>query len=612
MAPRPVKLLLLLFSCFFCKSGEGQNNTSDNIIYNKLFWSAISECRYDDALDYSEKYYATSIQKNDEDGIFSALNGMFVLNSESGNYEKAFEYAQKLYDIAIPSKNKIWIAKSLWSMADLYTSIEDYPAALNYYRRVNAMIDPEIKKALFPPDTASSYELAIAEVFSLSSQFDSAWYYFELAKPANAHGDPNYFQRIGETYLLQGKYQLALQQFRMSLTLQRDVHHLNELMRTLLSIARTYFILDQSSDAIPYGREGLRIAQQVRSNRYTRDGYQLLADAYQRQLLQDSSNYYFRKYIVFRDVILTDQAKGKIAAYGYDQHIALLNKEKQIQDIQLQKQALIRNILIGSFLLLLLFGMLFVRNIMLNRRDEARRRTLAENQLRIQKLETEKSMAELLQQQSALELKALRAQMNPHFIFNCLNSINRFIILHDAAKAADYLTKFAKLIRIVLETSGNAFIPLDDELNCLKLYMDLEALRFERPFAYEIHLSQIDTTSVLVPSLLIQPFVENAIWHGLHPATNGQGKIDISMWMENDLLHCEITDNGIGMKASAALKAHDPGDHKSFGIELTKHRLKLADPLHEALVGVSISDRKDEFGKNNGTKVLIRIPVKRI
>ena len=217
-----------------------------------------------------------------------------------------------------------------------------------------------------------------------------------------------------------------------------------------------------------------------------------------------------------------------------------MNKENEIQAVQLQKQTLMKNILVGSIIVLILFAFLFTRNLILQRRSELRKREIAENELRIQKLESEKSRAELLNQQAELEMKALRAQMNPHFIFNCLNSINRFIIGNDAEKAADYLTKFASLIRIVLEKSGHSFIPLAEELECLKLYMDLEALRFENPFSYEINTDGLDPEAVGVPSLLIQPFVENAIWHGLSPAPDRNGKITITLRLENEVMHCEI------------------------------------------------------------------------
>ena len=144
-------------------------------------------------------------------------------------------------------------------------------------------------------------------------------------------------------------------------------------------------------------------------------------------------------------------------------------------------------------------------------------------------------------------------------------------------KAADYLTKFAKLIRIVLEKSGHSFIPLAEELDCLKLYMDLEALRFEKPFIYEIRSDGLDQEMVGVPSLLIQQFVENAIWNGLNPKQDQTGKLRICLLLEQDILHCEISDNGIGLSGSALRKTKEQDTKKSLGIELTKNRLRLAD-----------------------------------
>ncbi|MDP9040878.1 MAG: histidine kinase, partial [Bacteroidota bacterium] len=367
---------------------------------------------------------------------------------------------------------------------------------------------------------------------------------------------------------------------------------------------------DDSHEALKYGREGLAIALQTKVNQNIRDGYQILSEAYGRLQQTDSSDYYFRKYSIIKDVVLDHQTKGIIAAYSYRQRISLMNKEEEIQAIKLQNETWTKNVLIGSLILLLLFAFIFSRNIILKRRSEARRRELAENELWIQKLESEKSKAELLQQRTELEMKALRAQMNPHFIFNCLNSINRFIIGNNTEKAADYLTKFAKLIRIVLEKSGKSFIPLVEELDSLKLYMDLEALRFEKPFRYEINGRRLDQERIMVPSLMIQPFVENAIWHGLGQHTQDQGKIKINLSLEKEVLHCEIIDNGIGMRGSAALKRNNEHNKQSLGIEITKNRLRLAGPHLQETLGVFINELKDEMGNNTGTSVLLKIPVK--
>jgi len=547
---------------------------------------------------------------NDESKTFVALTNMFALYRQTGNYEKSFTYARQLYDIALKQNDRQWIASSLWGLGELYKWIDDYPAALNYYRSAREMSSDGQNGPHIYPDSEIRFRMQYAEINSLTNHFDSALFYYHLYKPSDEAYLRYYLVSMGEYYLLKGDFQLALGNFQRGLAEHRLYNDVNEEMRTLLDLGKTYLILDDYKNAINYGRQGLDIALHAGVNQYARDGYNILSDAYSRQGLADSSNYYFRKYSIVKDAVLNNQAKGRFAAYHYEQRISLMNKEKEIQAVQLQKQTLLKNILVGSIIVLILLAFLFTRNIMLQRRSELRRRELAENELRIQKLESEKSRVELLNQQAELEMKALRAQMNPHFIFNCLNSINRFIIGNDAEKAADYLTKFARLIRIVLEKSGHSFIPLTEELEGLKLYMDLEALRFRNPFKYEINSGGLNRESVSVPSLLIQPFVENAIWHGLSVEQEGKGKITISLRLENEFLLCEIADNGIGLSGSVMQRNKNQEYKKSMGIELTRNRLRLADPLHAEDPGIQIEELKDAEGNNAGTCVKIKIPVK--
>ena len=589
-----------------------KSNDKDGIdtVYYYLFNDAFSQCRFEEAMEYSEKYYSAAIQKNDQDEIFNSLSGMFALNRQMGNYEKSFSYAQQLYDIAIKSKNKNWIASALWDLAELYKLIEDYPNALNYYRKVHEISGGETKEDRIRADRDIWFNIELAEVFSLMHEFDSAWHYYDLFKPVNNAYNRVYQVSTGQCYLLQGKFEQAEKNFQSGLEGHIKKKEVYEVMRTLLDLANVNLALNNSPAALRFGREGLDIALQTHVNQFIRDGYQILSEAFDRLHQTDSSNYFFRKYTVVKDVVLNDKTKGKFAAYNYELRISLMNNEKQIQQIQLQKETWLKNILIASIILIILLAIIFFRNLLLKRRYEGRLRELAENELHIQKLEAEKSKAVLLQQQSELEMKALRAQMNPHFIFNCLNSINRFIIGQDPERAADYLTKFAKLIRIVLEMSGKPFIPIKEELNCLKLYMDLEILRFEKPFIYEIHCHEIDKTSVMIPSLLIQPFVENAIWHGLHSDEEREGKITINLELDNNMLHCEITDNGVGRLHSLHVKGNRSGTRKSLGIALTEHRLRLADPTHPEATGIIFQDLTDEAGKNTGTRIHIRIPVK--
>ena len=185
--------------------------------------------------------------------------------------------------------------------------------------------------------------------------------------------------------------------------------------------------------------------------------------------------------------------------------------------------------LIVGIAFIVLLGVFVIRYILLKRKNEANRRIIAENELLLQKFENEKTKAELEQQTTDLEMKALRAQMNPHFIFNSLNSINRFILQNNKAQASEYLTKFSKLVRMILQNSQASLITLESELESLELYLDLEALRFNYQFAYKISVPKdMDIEVLKVPPLIIQPYAENAIWHGLmHKEEKGLLDIEI-------------------------------------------------------------------------------------
>ena len=227
--------------------------------------------------------------------------------------------------------------------------------------------------------------------------------------------------------------------------------------------------------------------------------------------------------------------------------------------------------------------------------------------------EKEKARETLLQTQQKMadvEMQALRAQMNPHFIFNCLNSINRYIVKSDQATASLYLTKFAKLIRLILDNSNSKNVILSNELEALKLYIDMEALRFEKKFSYEIRVDDnVATDSLEVPPLIIQPYVENAIWHGLlHKQTVGHLKIHISL-PDSSMLQCVIEDNGIGRAKAKELKSKSAITKKSLGMKLTENRLALLNKHAELNASVEIIDLVEENDAPLGTRVILKMPV---
>lgn len=208
------------------------------------------------------------------------------------------------------------------------------------------------------------------------------------------------------------------------------------------------------------------------------------------------------------------------------------------------------------------------------------------------------------------EITALRTQMNPHFIFNCLNSIKLYTLENKSEAASDYLTKFSRLIRLVLENSRSEKVTLENELETLSLYAEMEVMRFKNKVRYQLNVApEIDVLFVEIPPLLLQPFVENAIWHGLmHKEEGGTVTVDVEM-PSDKLLHVEITDDGIGRARSIEYKSKSATLNKSFGMKVTNERIELINQIYKTTTFIRIIDLEDENGIPTGTKVIVEIPV---
>ena len=229
---------------------------------------------------------------------------------------------------------------------------------------------------------------------------------------------------------------------------------------------------------------------------------------------------------------------------------------------------------------------------------------------RIRQIRKEAQLKSAFEKQKAdLEMSALRAQMNPHFIFNCLNSIEAYIIKNDTKKASAYLNNFGRLIRLILQNSRTSYVSLDDELEALHLYLRLEQMRLKHSFSYKISLKNgLNPGEYEIPPMLIQPFVENAIWHGFHHRKTG-GQVTISIQKEQENLKCIIEDNGIGRVAAAKINAAKKVKPKSMGLNITKERIKIINNIYEIDNEVNIVDLYDENQEPIGTRVILTIPI---
>jgi len=222
----------------------------------------------------------------------------------------------------------------------------------------------------------------------------------------------------------------------------------------------------------------------------------------------------------------------------------------------------------------------------------------------------------LMQRMSELENTALKSQMNPHFIFNCLSSIQQFIFAGDTAGSNKYISGLARLIRMTLNNSSRSFVCIGDEVDYLSSYLALEKMRFKEKIDYEVVVDgAIDKDTVLIPPMLIQPHVENALLHGLAPrthgpgaSTGGKGFVSVKMAREADMLVVTVADNGVGRKA-AFQKSIGPMAHSSKGMSLTEDRISTMNKLYGGAASIVITDLKDEAGAPAGTRVVITLPL---
>jgi len=205
-----------------------------------------------------------------------------------------------------------------------------------------------------------------------------------------------------------------------------------------------------------------------------------------------------------------------------------------------------------------------------------------------------------------LEAKAMRAQMNPHFIFNCMNSIKQLIQQKDEEKAIAYLTAFSKLMRAILQNSDRKEITLFEEIETCRLYTQLESMRFSNKFSYAFDIdATLDLKSIMVPALIIQPLIENAIWHGIMPKKNG-GRLAVKISKTGRTISCIIDDDGIGREMSARNKCNgSTSTHQSKGMRLTQTRLELSNALNQRNATVEIIDKMNREDESMGTRVVL-------
>jgi len=415
-------------------------------------------------------------------------------------------------------------------------------------------------------------------------------FFQKTEKMAEQTGDStnlvNSLRSLGGIYTKQNKlqegveYQMRARNLGEKLGDEEVVSEINQ------EIALAYIAEGNEEKAIPFLQDNERNAEKEEDVENKAFAFEELAEAYEKAGKYDKALDYYRKMASFLDTLKVQKSSEYLAMADMSKdlndkslQIELLEVEREVQRDKLRQQQIISAILVGS-LLVVFVSLLYSFRV-------ARERRKANQQLRLQSLSN---------------------QMNPHFIFNSLNSINNFISIQDERSANRYLSEFARLMRSVLDNSKQDFISLSEEIRLIEVYLKLEHLRFRDSFDYSFYVDpQIDVDAVQIPPMIVQPFVENAIWHGLRHK-EGKGFLKVLIGQQSDHVNILIEDDGIGRERSKQLKTRNQQRHKSTGIRNTEERLTLIESLYNQRVQVVVEDvMEGELCK--GTRVELKLYV---
>jgi tetratricopeptide (TPR) repeat protein len=585
-----------------------------------LGWSLHQQWKFLEAKSAYERAMLFCIATDKKERQSMLLRLISYTYSARGYNEKAFEYMLKAIRLTFIVHDERGIISSPQNMANIYKYAGDKATALTYLR-----LAAQNAKPINPV----RYYRLLGEICMLFNQEDSAMYYYNKSDnianlmtsdtSIRKRLDSYRYVGIGEFYLRQKKYPLAIENLKRPWQFFEKGNDKTAVMRILNGLAKCYQMKRNFPESFLYAKHLLHTSLATGARPFERNAYELYWKIYEGRGKTDSAYKYNLKYTALKDSIMSDEYRRNIAVSemkSQDEQqkakISLLQKEQQLskeklslQQKEIKNESLLRNVLAGSIIFFILATVIIFRHIILRRKNEKRR---LEQELQLQHLQADRNKIEFEQQAAELEMQALRAQMNPHFIFNCLSSINRFILINKIEEASDYLTKFSRLIRMALHNSKKPLITLDSELEALRLYLDLERLRFKNAFNYSItFINTIDINVVYIPPMLIQPFAENAIWHGLMHK-KGIGCLEIQLCAADKTLTCAIMDNGIGRNMAASLNSRSAEKNKSMGVEITAGRLALLNKSKNEEAVINIEDLFDDEGNGCGTKVVLKMP----
>ncbi|BDS10766.1 tetratricopeptide repeat-containing sensor histidine kinase [Aureispira anguillae] len=518
--------------------------------YNLLASANAHLANFSIALTYIDSAMYFFEKEQFELGIASVYINKGAIYSQQNDYVSAAECYYKSLDINKELKDSSNISKILNNLSIVNLVLGDAAKAVENVKEALAIN----KKMNDPFDVASStYNVGI--VYSNTEELDSAILYLEEAQRFFLkENDVDHLIGVYSTktsvYEMQGKIDLALQNMNQAIDLAKQSKSKESLMRLHQDRAFLLFNTQKYTQSLFFYAELLELAKQQESLHYQYEALTgLMRTSRGLKKFEDALNYFIEAFNIKNDMLSTQKQQQirelsiKYETEKKEQENSLLAQEKELETLRADRN---RQLVYLSFLaitLILVISFLLMRQYKIN--------------------------AQHLTNQ--LKHRLLRNQMNPHFIFNSLVAIQNYVYQKEPLQAGEYLASFATLIRTILENSMEEYISLEKEIQWLNNYFKLQLLRFDNSFEYNIQVDEaIDLENMLIPPMLTQPFIENALEHGLKNI-NYRGKISVNITIKDQILHIEVKDNGIGLENSLA--SSSVKTHKSLAVKITKDRL---------------------------------------
>jgi len=545
---------------------------------------------YSNSLEKANKCIQKAEALNEEGVLAKALLFLGKYNHLTGFYKESIDFFNRSINLAKEKGLKGIIPNAYFGMANVFSTVNDLKGTRNNYSRM-------IEAAMTEKDSLN----ILTGLLRLGTSYTDKDRHFRegdsilrkcieislLRKDTmfTAFASAN----LGWNYYTIMMYDSSIFYYKKSLTYSIPGRQYGISGNSYGNLGTIYRDLGDNGKALYY------YARSLEQSKLVNDWYGLswvYDDMSQLYLNAKDTASAFNSYVLFKkfsdSLLMKKSTQGLTDArirYEADTH----NKETALLSLRLKNNRILNIGFAGLIILTITIAFLLLRSA---------------------KLDAQRRISEMKHQISEVTQANLRQQMNPHFIFNTLNSIQYYMYQHDKLATNNYLTKFSSLMRKVLENSQHTSVPLRDELDALNLYLELECLRFKDKFNYTIKVDdEIDQLLFKVPTMLIQPYVENSICHGLMPR-EGKGEVKIELRFANDHLACTIEDNGIGREAAQEIsKMKNEKNHNSLGTKLVSSRLELVNALYGTSLKTIYTDLKNEKGEPSGTRVEIHIPI---